>query len=243
MTADSLPLGPVKITPGGLEDCLAGIARRIRDGGTSYAMPLNWTKYLAAERDPNLREAILAADWVIADGKPILWLSRRLGYAGVRPLCGIDLAEAILGRSRAAGWRIFLLGAQPESLARAAASIERRFDSPIVAGARHGYFAPAEIEQVLADINASRADILLLGLGMPQKEYFIRDHLSRLDVRFCLPVGGAFDIWSGAKRRSPRWLNRMGLEWLQRSFYNASKAAVAGRAGLAFLKEWRDIRK
>jgi N-acetylglucosaminyldiphosphoundecaprenol N-acetyl-beta-D-mannosaminyltransferase len=242
MIPKSLRLGHLKITPGSLDDCVAGIAGGLRSGRQAYAVPLNWTKYLAAKRDPKLREVILAADWVIADGKPIQWLSRRLGYASVGHVCGIDLAEALLARSLAQGWRHYLLGARPENLGKACEFIAGRFGEPIVAGARDGYFAPSEVEEVLAGINAAKVDILLLGLGMPQKEYFVRDHLSRLDVRFCLPVGGAFDIWSRAKKRSPRWLNRMGLEWVQRSFYDAAKAKAVVHSGLSFLREWRTIK-
>ncbi len=239
MTPESRPLGHLKITPGTLDDGLAFAGDCIAGGRRAYAMPLNWTKYVAARTDAKLRAAVLGAGLVIADGKPIQWLGRRLGYRGVEHICGIDLAEALLKGSRSRGWRIYLLGARPENLEKARAFLEGRFGAPLIAGMRDGYFSAAETEGVLAGINAARPDILLLGLGMPQKEYFIHDHLERLDVRFCLPVGGAFDIWSQAKKRSPRLLNRMGLEWLQRSFYNVEKARTILRLGFSYLKEWR----
>lgn len=240
---ESLPLGHLKISPGSLEECLTLVGDGLRQGRKAYCIPLNVTKYMVAKRDPKLKSVIKGADLVIADGKPIQWLSWRLGYRDVRHICGIDLAEAILKRSRPLGWRVYLLGARPENLERARVHLETNFGAPLISGARDGYFGKGEIDRILDGINSADPDILLLGLGMPQKEYFVGDFLPRLNARFCLPVGGAFDIWSQAKKRSPRPIRKLGLEWLQRSLYNSQKARDVFRFGFSYLKEMLVIRK
>jgi N-acetylglucosaminyldiphosphoundecaprenol N-acetyl-beta-D-mannosaminyltransferase len=122
-----------------------------------------------------------------------MWLSRRAGFGNVHRVTGIDLAEAILSMSERQKWRLFFLGASPANLEQAITRLQGRFDSLDIVGCHHGYFKQDGIERIIATINGAKPDILFLGLGMPQKEYFIRDHFAKMAVKFCLPVGGAFE--------------------------------------------------
>ncbi len=234
-----VPLGHVKVSTGGLDALVSQVVEWIAAGGTARraCIPLNLSKYVMSKDDSKLRSAIGEADLVIADGVPIVWLARRLGHRRVHRITGIAFAEALLTRARAEGWRIFLLGARRQNLERAVVRIAERFDNPPIAGTRDGYFVEQEVPGIIAEINALRPDILLLGLGLPQKEYFVADHLAALDVRFTLAVGGAFDIWAGAKKRAPALVTRMGLEWAWRSLYDTSRAGLIARHGLRFLHD------
>jgi N-acetylglucosaminyldiphosphoundecaprenol N-acetyl-beta-D-mannosaminyltransferase len=235
---ENLPLGHLKITPGGLPDFLAFVEETVRKRRKDYCIPLNLTKYVVSKSDEKLQKVINSASFVIADGVPIRWLSRRLGYRGVKHISGIELAEAILSQSRSRGWKIFLLGATPENLEKAITYLAGKFNKPLIVGSRHGYFKAEEVEQTAVAINATAPDILLLGLGMPQKEYFIDDYFHRIDAHFWLPVGGAFDIWAQTKKRSHSLVQKFGLEWLQRSIYNGAKARNILRYGLTFFKDY-----
>ena len=93
---------------------------------------------------------------------------------------------------------------------------------------------PSIVEQ----IKQVEPHILLLGLGLPQKEYFIADYFNQLNVPFCLTVGGAFDIWSGAKKRTPAVLQRFGLEWVYRSFYDVRKGRTLLLYSAQFAKDF-----
>ena len=219
-------LGHVSVTTGSREVVLKDIAQRIKDGERSYCVPINVTKYGMTRRDGKLRDAVNDADYVIADGLPIVWLARRLGYDDVQRITGIDLAESLCASAAKNGWRLYFLGASPERLARAVSWLSHRYPDVAICGSRHGYFQQREIPGLIRDINESRPDMLFLGLGLPQKEYFVADHFESLDVPFCITVGGAFDIWGGAKKRTPRALQHVGLEWLYRTAYDWRKAST-----------------
>jgi N-acetylglucosaminyldiphosphoundecaprenol N-acetyl-beta-D-mannosaminyltransferase len=237
MSWNNVALGHVQVTPGDL-DALAGrVARWIANGERRSCVPLNLTKYVMARTDRKLAATINRADLVVADGIAIVWLARRLGRRDVHRVTGIELAERLLSRARAQGWRLYVLGAKPENLNKAVGNLERQFNDPPIAGFRDGYFKAADVEQLVAEINAARPDILLLGLGLPQKEYFLDDHFDELDVRFCLTVGGAIDVWAGAKTRAPALVQKLGLEWFYRSVYDASRAGLILRYGLNFVKD------
>jgi N-acetylglucosaminyldiphosphoundecaprenol N-acetyl-beta-D-mannosaminyltransferase len=231
-------LGHVKITPGDIEAFLSRVESVIESGARSFCISLNLTKYVLSKDDLKLRDVINSAALVNADGASVYWLARRAGLKGVRRVTGIELAERLLRSSRERGWRVFLFGAKPEVLDRAVENMKKDLGDPIVVGRRHGYFKDADVPGIIDEINRSEADILLLGLGVPQKEYFVADHFDKLKVRLCLPVGGAFDVWAGAKQRAPRAIQRAGLEWLYRSFYDRSRAGLVARHGLYFLKDF-----
>jgi len=230
----NFPLGHLKISQGDLKSCVSRVESAVRNHQKTYCLPLNLTKYVVSKDDLKLRKVINSADIVIADGAPIYWFGRRLGYRGVRRISGIEMAEAILAGSKSHDWRVFLLGARPENLERAVGYARTAFSDPIIAGFHHGYFHPDEVDRIIDSINASRADILFLAMGMPQKEYFIADYYDRIDAVFWLPVGGAIDIWSQAKKRSNPLLTRLGLEWLQRSLYDRKKAKAVLKYGIDF---------
>lgn len=212
------------------------IRKRVSENKKTYCIPLNLTKYVTSKRDLKLKEVMNSADLVTPDGISMVWLSRRAGYQDVFRVTGIDLAERILSKSKEEGWRFFFLGASPENLDMAIKNVSARL-SPYIGGVHHGYFKEYEIEKIIELINSSNSDILLLGLGLPQKEYFIHDHFNKINVKFCLAVGGAFDVWAGAKQRTPKFIQMIGLEWLYRSMYDKSKFMNIIKYGIIFLKD------
>ena len=227
----------LKVTSGSLHNILDRIALDISEGRNSYCIPINLTKYVVSKRDQKLTQSINNADLVIADGVPIRWLGKRAGLKNVHRVTGVDLSERLLAVAKDRGWSLYFLGASPKNLGQALEQVKRRFNDPLIAGARDGYFGEDDVPAIIQEINDCKPDILFLGLGMPQKEYFLHDHHNQLDVPFCITVGGAIDIWAEAKMRTPRMIQQLGLEWFVRSIYDVSKAKNIIRYGGAFLKE------
>jgi N-acetylglucosaminyldiphosphoundecaprenol N-acetyl-beta-D-mannosaminyltransferase len=233
----SLPLGHLKITPGDMDAAVAAVDEIIASDQRCYSVALNLTKYIVSKKDAKLAESINRAHQVIADGIPIAWLGRRAGYKDVHRVTGVDLSERLLGLAKQKNWSLYFLGASPQNLTKALSRIKERYDNPPIAGSRDGYFQPEDIPGIIEDINRSRPDILFLGLGMPQKEYFLHDHFDKLDVPYCITVGGAIDIWAEAKKRTPKVIQAVGLEWFVRSVYDVSKASNILKYGGIFLKD------
>jgi N-acetylglucosaminyldiphosphoundecaprenol N-acetyl-beta-D-mannosaminyltransferase len=116
------------------------------------------------------------------------------------------------------GTSVYILGGTAAENARARQRIEERIPSLRIAGARAGHFdtSGSENDAVVADINATRPDALLVAMGFPRQERWIAHNLPRLDVRVAIAEGGSLSFISGATRRAPRWMRRSGLEWLFR---------------------------
>ena len=110
--------------------------------------------------------------------------------------------------------RIFMLGGKPGVAEKAAAVIEQQMGQRVV-GCADGYNT-AETEALCARINASGADIVLVAMGNPIQEDWIRQHMGKLNARLFVSVGALFDFLSGSAQRAPQWVQKIRFEWLYR---------------------------
>lgn len=200
------PLDPLDMTA-----ALASIAGHLEAGEPGAHLGVNAANLVMAQDDPAYRADLAAADIVTADGQSVVWGARLFGIRVPERVTGIDLMEALLERAGRAGWSVYLLGARRSVVARLAERLTARGIS--VAGARDGYFAAEASEEVAAEVAASGAQLLFVGMPSPRKERFIIGAARPAGVPFSIGVGGSFDVLAGELRRAPRLLQRLGLEW------------------------------
>lgn len=190
---------------------------------TRQVVTLNAEMLYRAWHDGALRDVINQADLVTPDGYGVIWAARRLGCRLPEQVSGIDLVHALAecaGRER---WRIYFLGAAPGVAEAAAESLRRKYPGFQIAGTDHGYFSGDEIIPVIRKIQAARPDLLLVALGAPKQEFFIRVHRQELGVLVAIGVGGGFDVLAGRLRRAPGIFRRLHLEWLYRLLQEPSR--------------------
>lgn len=202
-----------------LNECVQILESYIPERVPRQLVVVNAAKIVKARWDLELRQIIDSADLIGADGVPIVWASRLLGDPLPGRVNGTDLMEALVALAAAKGYRIYLLGSKPAIIEKTARKFQEQFPNLIIAGYRNGYFASqAEEDQAVTDIVAAQADILLVGMGTPMKEKFVRRHILRLNVPIIHGVGGSFDIVGGITKRAPLWMQKSGLEWLYRVY-------------------------
>lgn len=177
---------------------------------------VNANKVAQAHEDPGMREILWRGDYVLADGQPLLPMARLLGLRIPERIDGIGLMQKLLSLANEHGYRIYLLGAKQEVLEKCVQTIRNQYPNLVVAGYRNGYFKPAEIPAMLAEINATRPDILFIGIGTPIKERLADDYRDQIDATVVQGVGGSFDVIAGLVKRAPVWVQRLCLEWLYR---------------------------
>ena len=200
---------PVDVCP---DVFVAACALHERGGG--QVVTLNAEMTMAALADPVLGAAIEAAKLVIPDGAGVVWALRRQGLR-VRRAPGIELAHRLLEHAAAAGWRVALVGASPEVMGLLTARLRQELPGLQLVFSAHGY-QPAEAWPALErQVIAARPDLVLVALGVPRQETWV----SRLPQRrsgLWMGVGGSFDVWAGTKKRAPRWMGALQVEWLYR---------------------------
>jgi len=192
------------------------ICRRIEQRIPTDVVYINAAKIVKYHRDPALRSVIERADLLLADGVPVVWVSRLFGRALPGRVNGTDLMEQMAALTAERGYSIFLLGGTEEIVNATAAELSRRHPRLKIAGVRNGYFKPEQDDEVLQAIHDSGADLLLIGISTPKKELWGDRNLARLGVPICQGVGGSFDVVAGSVSRAPGWMQRCGLEWFYR---------------------------
>jgi N-acetylglucosaminyldiphosphoundecaprenol N-acetyl-beta-D-mannosaminyltransferase len=186
-----------------------------------YVCTGNLDHLVLAERDLDFRDAYKKADLVVADGAPVVWLSRIASSAALSErVTGSDLFWELARVSGEADLRIFFLGGVPGSADKAAEAVRRRHPSAKIVGTYCPPFetfdTEAEQDKIRRVVRQASPDILLVAFGAPKQEKWITLHKDELGVPVSIGVGGSFELAAGIRRRAPRWLQRSGLEWLYR---------------------------
>ncbi len=153
------------------------------------------------------------------DGMPVAWLLKLAGYKHASRVYGPDLMQAVCEHGRAKSYRHFLYGATSDALIHLSNRIQKRFPGLIIAGTYSPPFRElTEVEDsaICQSISNSKPDILWVGLGSPKQELWMYEHQGKIDVPVMIGVGAAFDFLSGNKPQAPRWIQRLGMEWLFR---------------------------
>jgi N-acetylglucosaminyldiphosphoundecaprenol N-acetyl-beta-D-mannosaminyltransferase len=203
------------------EQVLDFVAGRAKLGRKGLVANHNLHSLALLKRRPALRAFFDMADLVEIDSVPLVLWGRLKGdpVSRAHRCTYLDWREDFWTRADRGGWRVFYLGGAPGVAARAAARISAAFPGAVVA-VRHGYFdrraGSAENRAVVAEINAFRPDVVLVGMGMPIQEDWIAENYAALDRGVVLSVGAAFDYEAGVQPPAPRWLGQVGLEWLFR---------------------------
>ena len=163
------------------------------------------------------------ADLVLADGAGTVWAGRKLGHNVPERVAGCDLFVELAKLSAKKGYKVFFFGAAPGIAEAARDKLLLVAPGLKVAGCRNGYFTEAENEEIIAEINASGADMLFAALGAPKQEKWLARFRSELKPQVLMGVGGSFDVLAGKMERAPLWMQKASLEWLFRLYKQPSR--------------------
>lgn len=166
---------------------------------------------------PDFRAIFEQCGLVICDGVPVTWAAKGLGTPLKGRVSGTDMVWECAAISARTGATIALIGAHYDITKRAADVMKARFPKARLRPFPTPYpLTETENEQLLATIRDSGAAMVLVALGAPKQERWIRDHLDASGAWVGIGIGSAFDIISGNLPRAPRWMCNCGLEWFYR---------------------------
>ena len=211
--------GPVAITVAGPDALIAAVRERLRDGAGFALATLNLDHLVKLERDTAFARAYAAHDLVVADGRPVVWLSRLAG----RPVAlapGADMVVPLARLAAQEGVAVALVGTTAPVLDAAAARLASEAPGLRIAAclAPPMGFDPsgAEAGRLLQRLSASGAGLTLLALGAPRQERFAARGRAELPGMGFASIGAGLDFLAGSQRRAPTWIRWLALEWVWR---------------------------
>lgn len=168
----------------------------------------------------SLRTIYNRAGMVIPDGRPVAWICRAMGHRNVEQVRGSDLMLEACKRFVGRNCRHFLYGGwPPEVVEQLASNLRERCPGIQIVGTYAPPFRSLNGEEdaaIVERINATRPDIIWIGLGAPKQDFWAEAHVGKIVAPVLIAVGAAFDFHSGRKPQAPRWMMSIGLEWFFR---------------------------
>ena len=184
-----------------------------------------------AQRMPELMSVLGRTELNVADGMPVVWLSRLVGQPVPTRVAGADLMPRLMTEAAAGGAGVFMLGGEDGVAEEAAAWLAEHTPGLNVTGWHEPPRTSLDAlddDAVVEMITSSGASVLLVALGNPKQELWIARNLHRLNgVSVAVGVGCVFDLWAGRVARAPAWMQRVGLEWTFRLLHEPRR--LAGR--------------
>ena len=193
---------------------------RRRSGRPLFLTSANGEVLARCSTEPQTERLFRAADLINADGQPLVTISRLKSRTPLpERVATTDLFHVVARKAQAAGLSFYLLGAEEEENAAAAARIRQTYPNLRILGRCHGYLRGEDLRAKVDEINRLAPDYLWLALGVPAEQVFVREFMPRLsNVGVIKTSGGLFNFLSGSRVRAPRWMQLAGLEWAWRTW-------------------------
>ncbi len=164
-------------------------------------------------------EALLNCDVLLPDGISVVYAIRWLTGKKIKKIAGADLFSYELERLQKTGGKCFFLGSTNETLNKIRTRIDIEFPNIKV----QTYSPPYKLEfsdeddiAMIESINSFQPDVLMIGMTAPKQEKWAYKHINKLNTGHICCIGAVFDFYAGTVHRAPKWLIRLGLEWLFR---------------------------
>jgi len=173
-------------------------------------------------RNEDFRSFFGLANVVHADGMPLITWGKLLGndLKSENRITYLDWINPLLqmADNKKNRLRIFYLGSEPGIAAIAIQKLKMKYNN-IQFGEHHGFFDvndESENDHVINKINSFKPNILMVGMGMPRQEIWIKNNYEKINVNVILPSGACFDYIAGKVKTPPRWMGQYNVEWVFR---------------------------
>ena len=220
-----------------MNQAIEEIDRLIVNPKNAYLVTPNLDHIVFLEEDEEFRRVYDNADLILADGKPLIWISKYLKKPIVEKVSGSDMFPRVCEMAAQKGYSIYILGAAQGVAAKAADELVMAYTGLKIVGT----FSPAygfekeqeELHSVIQRIRDAHPDILAVSLGSPKGEKFIYKYFDELNVPMSMSIGATIDFIAGNVQRAPKWMSDHGLEWLYRTMKEPGRLAK---------RYWKDAR-
>jgi N-acetylglucosaminyldiphosphoundecaprenol N-acetyl-beta-D-mannosaminyltransferase len=206
----------------GFKEVVDFLTERIQKNEKTFVVTANPEIVMYTRENPEYKEVVQTADFVVPDGSGIILASKILNDPLRERVTGYDLMMRLLELSNENKWRIFLLGGQEETNKKAAANIRKQFPHAVLAGSHNGFFNWKE-NTVRNEIQAAGPDLIFVCLGFPRQEKWIAENLNHFSKGIFIGVGGSIDVVAEEVKRAPEVWQKMNLEWFYRLLMQPSR--------------------
>jgi N-acetylglucosaminyldiphosphoundecaprenol N-acetyl-beta-D-mannosaminyltransferase len=213
-------IGGIRLNAEDLQGALQSLDSLLADGHHHYVCFCESNLFVHARRNRELLKILNGASMVLPDGIALALEARLLNRPLTERVPGPGFLLAACAQGVAKGYRHFFYGGAEGVAERLAEVLMQRYPGLQVAGCYSPPFRPlgdTEEEEIRHRIESARPHLLWVGLGGPKQEFWIAQHVGKINVPVMLAVGAAFDFHTGAVPWAPKWIRKIGMEWFYRT--------------------------
>ncbi|WP_234119286.1 WecB/TagA/CpsF family glycosyltransferase [Clostridium hydrogenum] len=177
---------------------------------------------------------------IIPDGVGVVLAAKLVGTPVKEKVAGIEVMEEIIKKCEAENKGIYLVGTKQEIIEACAQNIQKKYPKLRIAGFHNGFFDLDNCNDLIEDIKESKPYAIFVAMGSPRQEKFIVKYMNELPCTVYMGVGGSFDIFAGVLNRAPRWMIKLGLEWLYRVIKEPFRIKRLGAIPVFLIKVMRN---
>lgn len=172
-----------------------------------------------ANKDSYFKSILQQFYWNLPDGMPLVWWGRLKGYLQMDRCYGPDFFAGMMQATSAMEVAHFFCGGKPGVAEELKTATELNWSNENVKGT---YSPPFHAMQendwrnLVFKIKESNAQVIWIGLSTPKQEKFAFELAKRIQGRFIITIGAAFDFHTNHLAQAPKWMQRAGLEWFFR---------------------------
>lgn len=182
---------------------------------------INAHSYIVAKNDSKFKDALIKSDILLPDGEGIVLMAKNHQTQKIKKIAGADIHDHLLNISEEKKLRCFYLGSSQrtldlinEKLSSKYPNITFGFFSPPFKAA----FSKEDNNEMISKINAFQPHVVFIGMTAPKQEKWVLDHKEAINANVICSIGAVFDFIAETKKRAPKWIIGLKLEWLYRSF-------------------------
>ena len=214
----------VPVHPMTMQGAVDELEKRMLAGEQTFVVTANAEIIMMCQENAEYNKIVCEnAELVLPDGAGAVWAGRHLGYTVPERVAGFDLYNHLLDLSAHKGYKAYFFGGAPGVAEAAKTKSEEQYPGVQVVGCHNGYFKPEDEAEIIADINASGAEMLFVALGAPKQEIWLQKYRDQLKPRILMGIGGSFDVFAGKMERAPKWMQDASLEWAFRLYKQPSR--------------------
>ena len=208
-----------------VENAVLYVRTHLKDFFGKYICFCNVHTTVEASEDPEYMKIQNSSALTFPDGQPIVNRIQKAGYVKAERIAGPDFMEVMFNATMDGKISHFFYGSSEETIELLKKNLEEKFPGMDI----RGFYSPPfrelskeEDDEIVEMLNSSGADLIWIGLGAPKQEKWMAAHQGRIHG-VMLGVGAGFNFFAGNIKRAPRWVRKIGMEWLYRLFQDPKR--------------------
>ncbi len=198
------------------DEAVEVIIDKIKNNEGTQIVTINPEMIETAEQNAEFSEVLKNAELVVPDSSGIELALRLKGIKQER-IPGVDISKKLIEICAELNYPIALIGSKEEVINAVREKLKSEFNKLEISYYRNGYFSIEEEDEIIKELANANPKFILIALGAPKQEMFIKKCREKLPDSVYIGVGGSFDVWAGTVSRAPELYKTFRCEWIYRT--------------------------